>query len=302
MAESAFHEGEVALQQRVGVAEQMAQVGDRILRKFMPDQHRELYEKLPMFFIGSGDPAGDVWASVVYGAPSFVQTPTRTSLEINASVQKFDPLHAGLQEEHHLGLLGIELPTRRRNRVNGRVVTRTADQIQIQIEQSFGNCPKYIQPRTLVDVHAEVNPNGTEFTAFDSNVIDRIKQQDTFFIASRSVGKTATTTESKGGFDISHRGGPAGFVQIVDESTLVFPDFAGNNFFNTFGNIALDPQVGLLFVDFENGHHIYLTGTAEVLWKQDGALLFEGVEREVRFKLKKGKLVLNASPLRWQKI
>ncbi len=127
-----------------------------------------------------------------------------------------------------------------------------------------------------------------------------LQAQDTFFIASRSVGKTESNTESDGGFDISHRGGPAGFVQIVDDSTLIFPDFVGNNFFNTFGNIALDPQVGLLFVDFENGHHIYLTGTAEVFWKQDGPLAFEGVEREVRFKLKSGKLVKNVSPYRWR--
>lgn len=301
MINSAFHKGEVALQKRVGSAEHLAKFGERILRKFMPDQHRKFYETLPMFFIGSEDHAGDVWASVVYGRPGFVQSPTDTALEIMAALPGFDPLHASLQPTQHIGLLGIELPTRRRNRVNGRIAARTADQITFQVEQSFGNCSKYIQPRSIIKNDVELSPREMVFTEFNANVTERIQLQDTFFIASRGVGKSATSTESEGGFDLSHRGGPAGFVQIIDESTLVFPDFVGNNFFNTFGNIEVDPQVGLLFVDFEQGHHIYLTGTAEVLWAQDGPLPFEGVERAVRFSLKSGKLVVDASPYRWSK-
>ncbi len=300
MTQSAFHDGEVALQKRVGVAEKMAEFGDRILRPFMPNQHREFFETLPMFFIGSEDGAGDVWASVLYGPPGFVQSPTDTTLNIQGNFPPEDPLAQALTVNKHVALLGIELPTRRRNRANGRIAAHADGQIEFQLEQSFGNCPKYIQPRFIFDTKAKVDPVAQTFSKFDAEVADRLQTLDTFFIASRSVGKTKTTTESDGGFDISHRGGPAGFVQIIDESTLVFPDFVGNNFFNTFGNIALDPQVGLLFVDFENGHHIYLTGTAEVLWKQDGPLSFEGVEREVRFKLKSGKLVKNLSPYRWR--
>ncbi len=300
MTQSAFHDGEVALQKRVGVAEKMAEFGDRILRPFMPDQHREFFETLPMFFIGSEDGAGDVWASVLYGPPGFVQSPTDTTLTIQSGLSEADPLANALTLDKHVGLLGIELPTRRRNRANGRIGANANGKIEFELEQSFGNCPKYIQPRFIFDTKAKVDPVEKPFTKFDSEVAEMLQAQDTFFIASRSVGQTKTTTESDGGFDISHRGGPAGFVQIIDDSTLVFPDFVGNNFFNTFGNIALDPQVGLLFVDFENGHHIYLTGTAEVFWKQDGPLAFEGVEREVRFKLKLGKLVKNVSPYRWR--
>ena len=300
MTQSAFHDGEVALQKRVGVAEKMAEFGDRILRPFMPNQHREFFETLPMFFIGSEDGAGNVWASVLYGSPGFVQSPTDTTLNIQGNFPPEDPLAQALTVNKHVALLGIELPTRRRNRANGRIAAHADGQIGFQLEQSFGNCPKYIQPRFIFDTKAKVDPVAQTFSKFDTEVADRLQTLDTFFIASRSVGKTKTTTESDGGFDISHRGGPAGFVQIIDDSTLVFPDFVGNNFFNTFGNIALDPQVGLLFVDFENGHHIYLTGTAEVLWQQDGPLSFEGVEREVRFKLKSGKLVKNLSPYRWR--
>ena len=300
MSQSAFHEGEVALQQRVGVAEKMAKFGDQILRPFMPDQHRDFYKTLPMFFIGSEDAAGDVWASVLYGPAGFVQSPTDKTLTIQSELSQSDPLFNALTPDKHVALLGIELPTRRRNRANGRIGTNQDGTINFELEQSFGNCPKYIQPRFIFDTKAKIDPAEQAFETFESDVADMLQSLDTFFIASRSVGKTATNTESNGGFDISHRGGPAGFVQVVDESTLVFPDFAGNNFFNTFGNIALDPQVGLLFVDFENGHHIYLTGTAEVFWKQDGPLAFEGVEREVRFRLKAGKLVKNASPYRWR--
>jgi len=280
----------------------MAEFGDKILRPFMPQQHRDFYETLPMFFVGSEDAAGDMWASVLYGAPGFIQSPTRTTLNIQADFAQADPLSNALTPNKHVALLGIELPTRRRNRANGRIARNKSGQIAFELEQSFGNCPKYIQPRFIFDSKAKVDPVEQSFTAFDTQIAEMVQSLDTFFIASRSVGKTATNTEADGGFDISHRGGPAGFVQVINESTLVFPDFAGNNFFNTFGNIALDPQVGLLFVDFANGHHIYLTGTAEVFWRQDGPLSFEGVEREVRFTLKLGKLVKNISPYRWRNI
>ena len=301
MGNTPFHAGEMALQKRVGMAEQMAQIGDRILRPYMPDQHREFFQTLPMFFVASDDATGKVWASVFYGERGFVESPEDTKLLIHSALDESDPLHGSLEKGKHVGLLGIEPATRRRNRANGVVEATDPIGLAIHVEQSFGNCPKYIQPRAIKETIETSATVAEPFTTFSADIKDRIEQQDTFFIASRGVGKSATTTEVEGGFDISHRGGPAGFVQVIDQSTLIFPDYAGNNFFNTFGNIEIDPQVGLLFIDFERGDHIYLTGTADVLWRQDGPLPIDGVERVVRFELKAGRLVLNASPYLWAK-
>ena len=64
----AFHAGEQALQARVGVRERMAAAGPMLLRDYMPDQHRELFEKLPTLLLGALDEAGQPWATMVAGA------------------------------------------------------------------------------------------------------------------------------------------------------------------------------------------------------------------------------------------
>ncbi|MEG4343628.1 pyridoxamine 5'-phosphate oxidase family protein [Microcoleus sp. A003_D6] len=101
------------------------------------------------------------------------------------------------------------------------------------------------------------------------------------------------------GVDVSHRGGKPGFVRPDDDCTLTVPDFSGNCQFNTFGNLELNPSAGLLFVDFDRGNLLYLTGTAEVIW--EGALIndYEGAERLFRFHLDRGYRVEGSLPLRW---
>nr|HRD10520.1 pyridoxamine 5'-phosphate oxidase family protein [Mycobacterium sp.] len=83
-----------------------------------------------------------------------------------------------------------------------------------------------------------------------------IESADTFFLG---------TTHPEAGNDASHRGGPAGFVRVTDER-LWWPDYPGNNMFNSFGNLAVDPTAALLFVDFRTGDTLQLSGTATVDW------------------------------------
>ncbi|MGI9462957.1 MAG: pyridoxamine 5'-phosphate oxidase family protein, partial [Aestuariivirgaceae bacterium] len=97
----------------------------------------------------------------------------------------------------------------------------------------------------------------------------------------------------------SHRGGRPGFVK-VDGSTLTIPDYAGNRHFNTLGNFFANPMAGLLFVDFETGDLLLLTGAVEILWDEDpAARALSGAERAWRFTLDHGIRVKDALPLRW---
>lgn len=299
MSVEGFHTGERQLQQRIGVEDKMTEVGKRYLRPYLLEQHQLFFSLLPMLFIGAEDNAGAIWASVLYGEEGFISSPNPHKLHVEARLDEYDPLYGELEPLAYIGLLGIEFSTKRRNRANGLLLRQSCSSMVIEIEQSFGNCPKYIQAREKYRLGGNLTAAAFSFTFFNADTIERIQQMDTFFIATGSQGKGASINEPQGGMDISHRGGPKGFVQIINDSTLVFADYPGNNFFNSFGNLQLDKRAGLLFIDFEQGHHIYLTGTAEVRWSQDGAMVIEGAEREVHFTLQAGKIVFNASPYRW---
>jgi ferredoxin-NADP reductase len=99
--------------------------------------------------------------------------------------------------------------------------------------------------------------------------------------------------------DASHRGGPLGFVTVVDDRTLIIPDYKGNNHFNTIGNLVVDPRAGLLFVDFETGALLQLTGEAEIDWDSPAVADYPGARRLIRFTIEEANLLEGALPLRW---
>ena len=123
-----------------------------------------------------------------------------------------------------------------------------------------------------------------------------LKAADTCFIATAYQAASAGAAR---GVDVSHRGGKSGFVRIDDDRTLTLPDFSGNLYFNTFGNLALNPLAGLLFIDFSQGDVLYLTGRAEVIWEGPEVMAYVGAERLLRFHLDRGYRVEKSLPLRW---
>ena len=114
-----WHAGEKAIQQQVGVSDHMDELGKRIVRDHMPSQHRDFYAEIPFIALGSVDRAGDAWATFAIGQPGFISSPTTQSLDIDAIRDPSDPASEGMREGDAIGLLGIEMHTRRRNRVNG---------------------------------------------------------------------------------------------------------------------------------------------------------------------------------------
>lgn len=295
-ASSPWHCGELAMQARTGVQEKMAIVGAKVIRSYMPDQHRDFFANLPIIFIAAEDAGGDLWASALVGEPGFIASPDSERLCINAGFNPLDPLYEGIESGDDVGVLGIELQTRRRNRINGKVMVGDRQQLQITVKQSFGNCPKYIQKRVPILRSFDRPVEWRVINIVDKALATLVVSADTFFIASRYL---RTGEPSSCGVDISHRGGEVGFVRIDDQRRIIFPDYAGNNFFNTLGNLQQDTSSALLFVDFQRGDLLQLNGTTDIIWASDEKLPFQGVERMLRFTLKKGFLLQGVLPWRW---
>ncbi|MFC5473874.1 pyridoxamine 5'-phosphate oxidase family protein [Paraherbaspirillum soli] len=299
--EAPYHSGERAVQQRVGVLEKMDARGRVAIRTFMPDQHREFFAQLPFVIIGSVDQQQQPWASVLVGAPGFVTSPDPEHLLIRSHAPTADPLHDTLALNAAIGLLGIEPHTRRRNRMNGKVEQLTAEGFKLKVDQSFGNCPKYIQARqpSLIDDNAaapqHVIHRGERLDAAMQRLVGAA---DTFFIATAFMGEKGDQSRPYG-VDVSHRGGKPGFVRIDGGTTLTVPDFVGNFFFNTIGNLVENPRAGLLFIDFASGDLLYLAVDAELIWDGPEVAAFAGAERLLRFHIRQAIRVEASLPLRW---
>ena len=303
MIAAPFHAGERALQTLAGSREQMEAAGPRIIRDFMPDQHREFFSLLPFIVAGSIDDGLQPWASVLAAPAGFVRSPDATHLRIDALPAAGDPLAGQLKQGATLGLLGIQPHTRRRNRMNGTVEAIDAAGFMVEVQQSFGNCPRYIQAREPVFAP----PRGDAAPAQWLDKLDLaahrlIGSADTLFIATAYPNEAAVGDDadaSSHGVDVSHRGGRPGFVRIDGDDTLTVPDFNGNRFFNTLGNLAAHPRAGLLFVDFDSGDLLHVAVTAEIVWNGPEVAAFEGAERLMRFHVTHALRRPAALPLRW---
>ncbi len=288
---SVYHPGELKVQTRAGVVEAAKSVGSMIY-PLIAHVFVNFIHSQPMVILGSVDGHGMVWSSILCGWPGFMKVKDEQTLKIDARPDESDPLHATLRDGSELGLLVIDLATRRRLRLNGSV-TIEADGFSVRTRQVYANCPKYIQTRES-EFQDDISPSSRiarQSQLLGVELHQRIGRADTFFIASY---------HPLGGADASHRGGFPGFVQVVDEQTVIWPDYNGNNMFNTLGNIVENPNCGMLFLDFEQGGTIQLSGTADIIWDKERVLLFPGAERIIEFKISRVIETENAIPLRWK--
>ncbi|CRL96631.1 MULTISPECIES: pyridoxamine 5'-phosphate oxidase family protein [Pseudomonas] len=270
--QSPWHAGERQLQAAVGVAERMAVVGPKVIRDHLPEQHRDFYPLLPYLMLGVVDEQGIPWATMVEGAPGFAHSPDPYTLQIDSLPSASDPARAALHEGAAVGLLGIDLNTRRRNRMNGRVGGLDQYGLSIDVVQTFGNCPKYIQLRPVDGVARKPGSQVERMGGLDAAAETMIRNADTFFVASY------VDVDGERSVDVSHRGGHTGFVR-VEGDVLTIPDFAGNLFFNTLGNLAANPVAGLLFIDFESGDMLQVAGRTSLILDGPEVARFEGAQR-----------------------
>src|SRR5579883_806840 len=291
-----YHTGELEVQARAGVPARTSIV-NRSLRSTLPPIAQTFLHNQQMLVLSTLDSEGRVWASVLTGAPGFSRTPDEETVVISATPASGDPLSANLHVGAEIGMISVEFATRRRLRVNGRVL-KIEGEIIVRTEQVYSNCPKYIQARVLPEASANEPQTSTAHilqtahsTELSSSQRAWIERADTFFIA---------TTHPEGGADASHRGGYPGFVQVESPTRLVFPDYSGNRMFQTLGNISVEPRTGLLFLDFESGDTLQLTGKAQIIWDRERIAAFTGAERLVEFTVEEVIETKGAMPLHWQ--
>lgn len=252
-----FHEGEIAIQERTGERAMALRTGvairDRIIpgaRAFLAAQH--------LVVLAAADADGGLWASLRFGPPGFVRsdddgTVVRAAASLGSALSG-DPLDGQVAAGQRVGLLAIELASRRRLRINGVVSALDGEAMVVEVREAFPNCPKYIQRRRLHPREASApRPAIARGEALDGARRELVARVDTAFVASSHPVR---------GIDASHRGGPPGFIHVEDAHTLRFPDYPGNGMFQTLGNLAVDPRAGLALVDFAGGRVLSLTGTA----------------------------------------
>ncbi|WP_327092720.1 pyridoxamine 5'-phosphate oxidase family protein [Nonomuraea sp. NBC_01738] len=275
------HPGETAIQQRSGITKPL---GSARATAHLPPIAADFLARQPMLIIGAADEHGHMWAHLLTGTPGFLTAiNTAANAAVNtATILVRDPTGAPpLHDGQEIGTLAIDPATRRRMRLNGHV-TRTPDGLRINADQVIANCPKYLQTRQLTHTDAPTTPHTTHTTELDPDHTTWITQADTFFLATHTPGH---------GADTSHRGGNPGFIQTPTPRRLTWPDYPGNFMYLTLGNLELNPAAGLLFLDWEHGHTLQLTGHAHTVET--------GTTRHIEFDIHHVITTRNASPLRW---
>jgi predicted pyridoxine 5'-phosphate oxidase superfamily flavin-nucleotide-binding protein len=261
LADVGFHAGELAVQQRAGVRAEAARLTPMLEPATLTGGITGFLAGRTFLVITGRDAAGRLWASPLSGAPGFMEVVSEAALAIHAAIPPGDPLN-GLAAGQKIGLITVEFAARRRVRINGTLTVAEDDLLIVEAEQAFGNCPQYIQQRLLESSHpGQAGPGDVRRDdTLSADDAELIRGADTFFLGTTHPGR---------GTDASHRGGPAGFVR-VDGNQLWWPDYPGNNLFNSFGNLAVASEAALLFPDFTTGRTVQLSGTAEVEWDHAG--------------------------------
>ena len=257
-----FHSGELAAQRRAGVKDLAARLEPMMAPGELRGGAPAFVAHASFAAITARDRDGRLWTSPLVGPPGFMAATTPTRLSIRNILPIGDPLH-GLPENQPVGIVVMDFAAKRRIRINGTLAATDGGLLVVDVTQAYGNCPQYIHPRRISAENdfPATEPNVERGASLGADDIALIHSADTFFLG---------TTHPERGNDASHRGGPAGFVH-ADHDTVEWPDFPGNNMFNSFGNLEIDPTAALLFIDFESGRTLQLSGRAVVDWEKSAA-------------------------------
>jgi hypothetical protein len=271
-----FHEGERAVQVRAGVAAEAARLTGMLALPNLDGGARLFLAHQEFAALTARDASGLLWTSPLFARRGFLDAHGQT-LHVDALPATTDPLSA-LPAGQAVGMVAINFARRRRMRVNGTIVAVDGDGFSVEVNQAYGNCPQFIQRRhlDLSDSGSQAEP--TAFIKRSSAITEQqrllIGRVDTFFLG---------TTHPTRGNDASHRGGLPGFVRSTAHE-LWWPDYPGNNMFNSLGNLAVDATASILFIDFTTGETLQLSGSATVDWNGSGTPGNDGrTGRRIRF-------------------
>ena len=306
-----FHEGEMAFQERAGSQQFVMSYAPQFLRPSLTGSMKEFYTEVPFVAAAARDASGMMWCTLLENTREnvpFLEATADDILQIDRAALPVqgDALEFAFTEgEVDLGLLGLKFETASRNRVNGRVITNSKDpsHLEMVVDLAFGNCPQYIKPRhnwTWVQPAPPTTDTCTNITRSDhlsTEQIQWIETAETFFTATGYRGKGF---DNRFGNDAAHRGGPPGFVVVqqsqLQEQTILWTEYPGNNHFNSFGNLIMDSRIGLCFPNFANGGLLQVSGTAIIEMGE----LQKGGRRVVVTVRAVNELPPGALPIRWE--
>ncbi|EME88073.1 uncharacterized protein MYCFIDRAFT_62660 [Pseudocercospora fijiensis CIRAD86] len=204
--------------------------------------------------------------------------------------------------------LAIDLETRKRTKMYGRMIAGALlsrhdeiteqqehiveTQLVLKIEQSLGNCPKYLNRKHIVP--ARSNPElMSDSPQLSQQALELIKKSDLFFVSS---------SQKELDMDTNHRGGPAGFLRVASNeasgAVLCWPEYSGNRLYQTLGNLLVTPRAGLCVPDFDTGDMLYLTGTTDILVGQDASSFLPRSNLAVKVTVESARFVSQALPFR----
>jgi len=295
--ENPYHDGELQVQERVGVLNEGAH-NSRVIQDSIVKGALQFLSRLPMAVFGSLDHDRQVWASVFIGTPGFMHAEDDRTVTFDLRrimPNPHDPFLDNIQRHDQVGMLAIELSSRGRLRINGRITRMSDTTLQFRVEESYPNCPKYIQRRHLTPSQTGFDPSRFSMekgAGLGPNQRSLITKTDTFFVAS---------VHPERGVDVSHRGGRQGFVKIVDDRTIRIPDYHGNSMFNTLGNFTANPRAGLILLDFASGRTLQLIGRPDILYDvEDLPDETGGTKRYWLLHIDRWLDTVPSAPLRWE--
>ncbi|EKM51677.1 uncharacterized protein PHACADRAFT_261962 [Phanerochaete carnosa HHB-10118-sp] len=282
-----WHRGERIIQERLGFGASMSN-NYTWIRDFMPDQHREFHStRLPFIPVTTLDDRGRPWTSIwagKAGEPGFVNSSSPNHMDMEIKVWEGDPFwdnHTLFNGEKLLAAgIGIEFSTRRRNKFAGHVYAMQKDnnvfQLKLIVNEAIGNCPKYINIRTL-DPYPDTLPvivhkcdNLPEDGRLPDELVEFVRECDTIFIGSSYEASPEEAKMFPSHVGANQRGGRPGWVRMrSDGRTVVIPDYSGNRVLSSLGNIEVTPVASVTIVDFATGDTLYITGKAHTAVGQE---------------------------------
>ena len=130
--------------------------------------------------------------------------------------------------------------------------------------------------RELQKKHNTVN---SAHSFYNSQVLDFLNPEMQKFIEGQEM-VFLSTSDSKGECDASFRAGPNGFIKVLDNKTLIFPEFKGNGVMASLGNISENPQIGLMFIDFfQSSIGLHVNGKAEIITEKEASKLVNPLDK-----------------------
>ncbi|KAL1610626.1 hypothetical protein SLS60_002296 [Paraconiothyrium brasiliense] len=312
-----FHEGETKMHKLLHVPRL-----DNPTSTMLTPQAAFRLQQAPLLAMGTLDAQDRPWTSLWGGNHGFSEmlgggmVGTRTLVDA-----AHDPVVQALLGDAEKGVmvpgkekmvagLTIDLMERKRVKIFGRMIAGCVDAVKVEvedngeksagmpdqqdqiqlitkIEQSLGNCPKYLNQYDIKPAMV-TSPLLSHSETLSEEAKALILKSDMFFL----------TTSVPEDMDTNHRGGPAGFVRVLSDTEIVYPEYSGNRLYQSLGNLLVNPKIGITFPDYETGDVLYITGTTVVLAGDDATAILPGSNLAVKIRIGEARVVKQGLPLR----